>query len=163
MKYGVRKRLKIQKSCINQNKLKLLGFSIAFFIFQSTYCQLNIGNKLHKEISLDSTISIFVTPAELRDGFAIKYNGIKYDICIDKDSILTYIETRDKLFLTEDGVSIGTKYSEALKSVKSKPHVRRGFGCIMPLKSGWNTGFLLQRDTNNIVKDSTVCWIFKIK
>lgn len=86
------------------------------------------------EISETESI-VFVNEGTSLKSSTMEINGITYKIAC-RNSKVVYVETRDKNFVSSEGLSINSSVAECLE-LKTKLEVEPGIGLFMRLKNGW--------------------------
>lgn len=108
--------------------------------------------------------SILISSGQISKSKAVKINTVNFDVVLkNKDTV--YIQTTESKFVTEEGISVGKKFSELPKNIKQSLTKESGWGYVYKLPSGWSIAFCEGNScTESYPKaDSKIKWIFKRK
>jgi len=126
------------------------------------------NNSAEKKTKIDSIYGIMISSGTIEDNcFDYIEKEIKYSRCTDEknNNNIVYTDTKDKKYISPEGVYIGMSFNKVKKISKQKLVQEPGWVYYFPLKSGWNAAFVLDKETayQTITKDSLVAFIFKRK
>jgi hypothetical protein len=98
---------------------------------------------------------VMESSGQIRESSSYAENNIQYTIAYNDDYNITYIQTNDKNFITEEGYSVSTTFEEL---EKKKFVCQPGWGCIVQLKNNWNAAFY---PSDSIKNDQKIIFFFK--
>ena len=108
--------------------------------------------------------SILISSSQLSKSKEVKINTANFDLVL-KNTDTLYVQTTESKFVTEEGISVGRKFSELPTEIKQGLIKENGWGYFYKLPSGWSIGFCEGNScTESYPKaDSKIKWIFKRK
>jgi hypothetical protein len=133
---------------------------IVSFLLINTQIQFEIGKKLDKKVKIINYHKYILTSsASIEKAYVVEFNGCKYDVTLDTNSIVKTIFTTDKNFSTAVGIKVGMLYTNIkAKLVDKALYSKPGWAKYYISKSGWKVAF----DYRYALTDSSkVVFIFK--
>jgi len=108
--------------------------------------------------------SILISSGQISKSKAVKIKSVNFDLVL-KNRDTVYIQTTESKFVTDEGISVGKKFSELPTEIKQSLTKENGWGYFYKLPSGWSIGFCEGNScTGSYPKeDSKIKWIFKRK
>ncbi len=149
---------------------KLLVITLLIFTSFFSSCTQSKEKKTDtiKKTQFDTTTKIanliLVSSAQLLPYTKTMIDNCNFSLVTNnKDTI--YLCTYDKNFKTPEGYSVGFKFSDLSKEIKTNLTKEPGWGYYFKLPSGWSLGFCEGNSCteNYPKKNSFVKWIFKRK
>ncbi len=123
---------------------------------------IDIGDTLPKGKVTETETYRITSSGSMEAMYRINVNGINYIICKDDSNKITYIETKDMDFITEEGLKIGMNYHEVLKYTDKEIQLEKGWAYILPLSNGWYAAFDLSiENLDEMPNDTSIRWFFK--
>ena len=80
--------------------------------------------------------------ADIENLYGITVDRIEFEVAIDQQSRINYIQTDSKYFVTTEGVSIKSLFQQVQK-INIKIVHYPGWCSYVPLPSGWNAVFII--------------------
>jgi hypothetical protein len=104
-----------------------------------------------------------ISSAQISKYLTVTINNINFDLVVDKNGDTTYIQTKDKNFVTPEGFRIGTTFEQIPNDLTNVIVRENGWGYYVTLDSKWALGFCEGSScTDSYPADSSVVkWIFK--
>ena len=96
------------------------------------------------ELAARSEVLILTGPARSRPSYTAVIGRDIFTLATDTDEKIVYIWTGSESFQTPENVSVGSSLKESQKSSKAEMMHEPGWGCYLPLPSGWNAYFSLE-------------------
>lgn len=121
----------------------LIAIALAFVLLSCTshHPPLEIGGTLTDRQLAESDTMLFVTSASsIEKTYLITIDGIEYEVALNKNGKISYIQTIDPGFHT-DSLRIGSSLEETQSRADSELSTERGWGFYYHLPSGWNAVF----------------------
>lgn len=86
----------------------------------------------------DSTFMWLTSRAQLDSAHQLFDKGVEYQVVIDKDSLITFVSTIDKKFISPEKLRVGMKYADIpVSSIVYKDSLSTGWFKKIKLKSDW--------------------------
>lgn len=144
-------------------------FLVAIFLFSCKTNDITNFSKFCADKTMKNGGNIFVNEGTSLKSFSVIIDGITYKIAFRNNRVV-YVETRDKNFISAEGLSLNSCIAECL-NIGQKLEFEPGIGFFMRLKNGWrvylsNNGDNLKLSDNVMFfccMDETLshCWSLK--
>lgn len=119
------------------------------------FAQVKLGDKISQYKIID-TENLLINSSDVVKSYKVHSEFIDYNVCLNKDSLIFFILTKDVHFST-DGFKVGCTY-KAIKIKNKKKMIKwNGWGNFIELNSGWCAVF----DYSKIKLTSKVLFFFK--
>ena len=110
------------------------------------------------------------SPSSVMSSADVVVDGIRYRLGfnqpihgVDPEEPITYVETKDRQFVTPEGIHIRSTMAEAIAASEKEHFMARGWATIVVLPSGWKAAFYdAKNKTAEVTADSArVSWLFR--
>lgn len=104
---------------------------------------------------------IMAGPSALYKSHTLFLYGAEFTLGVtEKESVIRYIATEDKKFITNEGFHVGMSYKDIKSRLKKEAIKLPGWAWYIPLESGWNLAFPLGGDGEKLQDNASVAWIY---
>ena len=103
---------------------------------------LNLGDPLPSD-ARETEIYVLVSPAQMLPEYKWVDRGIEYSLAAHQGR-LEYIATSSPEAQTPEGVRVGQTLEEVLRAQNVEVKLRRGWGYVVELRSGWKAALFLE-------------------
>lgn len=125
---------------------------------------IEIGKKLPHGVTYETDNYRLTSSGSMEPMFKVTINDVDFVFCKNKSDVITYIETKDKDFVTKEALKVGMSYEDVKNKVPQKAELERGWAYVLPLEECWYAAFdLSENDLQKMSSDSTIKWFYKRK
>lgn len=124
-----------------------------------------IGDILPDSFKTRNHVQILTTSSSSIDSYNWHSETFDCIVGVDEDERINFISTSDQRFITPEGISVGMKLEEVLKTHSGELLADPGWAYFIVLPSGWNAAFTVGYTMTESKPDDTtkVAFLFKNK
>ena len=104
--------------------------------------------------------SLAIAPSRMDSLYQVRFQGVLFDITVDRSGLTSYVSTSDESFSTPEGVRPGGALTDAMARAGANPILEPGWACHVRLPSGWHAAARLEGRQLDRCGES-VAWVFQ--